>query len=203
MPVMKDREYRAMELLLPAAANRRFDTEFYVEGYATTFEQPYVLYEVDGVQYKEVIDRRALDGADLSDVIMQYDHGGRVFARTGRSNTLLVEPDSHGLFVAADLSKTGQARSLHEDISAGLITKMSWAFTVREDSYDRETHTRRILSIRKVFDVSAVSMPANPATEISARSYFDGVIEAERQERLAAQAAARRKQIIRILLEAE
>ena len=191
-----------MELLLPAAANRRFDTEFYVEGYATTFEQPYVLYEVDGVQYKEVIDRRALDGADLSDVIMQYDHGGRVFARTGRSNTLLVEPDSHGLFVAADLSKTGQARSLHEDISAGLITKMSWAFTVREDSYDRETHTRRILSIRKVFDVSAVSMPANPATEISARSYFDGVIEAERQERLAAQAAARRKQIIRILLEA-
>lgn len=199
----KDREYRAMELLLPAAANRRFDTEFYVEGYATTFEQPYVLYEVDGVQYKEVIDRRALDGADLSDVIMQYDHGGRVFARTGRSNTLLVEPDSHGLFVAADLSKTGQARSLHEDISAGLITKMSWAFTVRKDSYDRETHTRRILSIRKVFDVSAVSMPANPATEISARSYFDGVIEAERQERLAAQAAARRKQIIRILLEAE
>ena len=192
-----------MELLLPAAANRRFDTEFYVEGYATTFEQPYVLYEVDGVQYKEVIDRRALDGADLSDVIMQYDHGGRVFARTGRSNTLLVEPDSHGLFVAADLSKTGQARSLHEDISAGLITKMSWAFTVREDSYDREPHTRRILAIRKVFDVSAVSMPANPATEISARSYFDGVIEAERQERLAAQAAARRKQIIRILLEAE
>lgn len=192
-----------MELLLPAAANRRFDTEFYVEGYATTFEQPYVLYEVDGVQYKEVIDRRALDGADLSDVIMQYDHGGRVFARTGRSNTLLVEPDSHGLFVAADLSKTGQARSLHEDISAGLITKMSWSFVVREDSYDRATHTRRILSIRKVYDTSAVSRPANPATLISARSYFDGVIEAERQERLAAQAAARRKQIIRILLEAE
>lgn len=192
-----------MELLLPAAANRRFDTEFYVEGYATTFEQPYVLYEVDGVQYKEVIDRRALDGADLSDVIMQYDHGGRVFARTGRSNTLLVEADSHGLFVAADLSKTEQARSMYEDISAGLITKMSWSFVVREDSYDRATHTRRILSIRKVYDTSAVSRPANPATLISARSYFDGVIEAERQERLAAQAAARRKQIIRILLEAE
>lgn len=192
-----------MELLLPAAANQRFDTEFYVEGYATTFEQPYVLYEVDGVQYKEVIDRRALDGADLSDVIMQYDHGGRVFARTGRSNTLLVEADSHGLFVAADLSKTEQARSMYEDISAGLITKMSWSFVVREDSYDRATHTRRILSIRKVYDTSAVSRPANPATLISARSYFDGVIEAERQERLAAQAAARRKQIIRILLEAE
>ena len=92
---------------------------------------------------------------------------------------------------------------MYEDISAGLITKMSWSFVVREDSYDRATHTRRILSIRKVYDTSAVSRPANPATLISARSYFDGVIEAERQERLAAQAAARRKQIIRILLEAE
>lgn len=198
-----NREYRTMPLLAPAAANKRFDTDFYVEGYATTFDDPYVLYECDGIQYKEIIDRHALDGADLSDVIMQYDHGGRVFARTGRSNTLLVVPDDHGLFMAADLSKTEQARSMHEDISAGLITKMSWAFTVREDSYDRETHTRRILSIQKVYDVSAVSMPANPATEISARSWLDGVIEAEQQERLAAQAAARRKQqIIRILLEA-
>ena len=192
-----------MSLLLPTAANRRFETEYYVESYATTFNDPHVLYEYDGIQYKEVIDRHALDGADLSDVIMQYDHDGRVFARTGRSNTLLLEADDHGLFMAADLSKTEQARSMYEDISAGLVTKMSWAFTVREDSYDRETHTRRILSIRKVYDVSAVSMPANPATEISARSWLDGVIETERQERLAAQAAARRKKIIRILLEAE
>lgn len=146
-----------MPLLAPAAANKRFDTDFYVEGYATTFDDPYVLYECDGIQYKEIIDRHALDGADLSDVIMQYDHGGRVFARTGRSNTLLVVPDDHGLFMAADLSKTEQARSMHEDISAGLITKMSWAFTVREDSYDRETHTRRILSIQKVYDVHAAA----------------------------------------------
>ena len=193
-----------MPLLTPtAASSRRFDSDYYVEGYATTFDDPYVLYECDGVQYKEVIDRHALDGADLSDVIMQFDHAGRVFARTGKSNTLIVEPQERGLFMAADLSKTEQARSMHEDIAAGLVTKMSWAFTVQEDSYDRETHTRRILSIQKVYDVSAVSMPANPATEISARSWLDGVIEAEQQERLAAQAAARRKQqIIRILLEA-
>jgi len=201
MPVCKDREYRAMPLMIPTAANKRFDTDYYVEGYATTFDDPYVLWEYDGVQYKEVIDRHALDGADLSDVIMQYDHGGRVFARTGKSNTLLIEPQEHGLFMAADLSKTEQARSMHEDIAAGLVTKMSWAFTVQEDSYDRDTHTRRILKIRKVYDVSAVSFPANPSTDISARSWLDGVIEAEKAERLAAQAAERRKQRLRVYLE--
>lgn len=201
MPVKQDREYRAMPLLIPAQANKRFDTDYYVEGYATTFDDPYVLWEYDGVQYKEVVDRHALDGADLSDVIMQFDHGGRVFARTGKSNTLLIEPQERGLFIAADLSKTEQARSMHEDIAAGLITKMSWAFVVQEDSYDRETHTRRILKIKKVYDVSAVSFPANPSTDISARSWIDGVIEAEKAERLAALAAEREKKKIRILLE--
>ena len=191
-----------MPLLTPTAgSSRRFESDYYVEGYATTFDDPYVLYEYDGVQYKEVIDRHALDGADLSDVIMQFDHAGRVFARTGKSNTLIVEPQDRGLFMAADLSRTEQARSMHEDIAAGLITKMSWAFTVQEDSYDRETHTRRILKIRKVYDVSAVSFPANPSTDISARSWLDGVIEAEKAERLAAQAAGRKREIIRILLE--
>lgn len=190
-----------MPLLIPVQENKRFDTDYYVEGYATTFDDPYVMWEYDGVQYKEVIDRHALDGADLSDVIMQFDHSGRVFARTGKSNTLLIEPQEHGLFMAADLSKTEQARSMHEDIAAGLITKMSWAFTVQEDSYDRETHTRRILKIKKVYDVSAVSFPANPSTDISARSWIDGVIEAEKAERLAAQAAERKKEQIRILLE--
>ena len=86
-------------------------------------------------------------------------------------------------------------------IAAGLVTKMSWAFTVQEDSYDRDTHTRRILKIRKVYDVSAVSFPANPSTDISARSWLDGVIEAEKAERLAAQAAERRKQRLRVYLE--
>ena len=107
-----------MPLLTPTAgSSRRFESDYYVEGYATTFDDPYVLYEYDGVQYQEVVDRHALDGADLSDVIMQYDHGGRVFARTGKSDTLIVEPQARGLFMAADLSKTEQARSMHEDIA--------------------------------------------------------------------------------------
>lgn len=189
-----------MSLLLPTAANKRFDTEYYVEGYATTFDDPYVLWEEDGVQYKEVIDRNALVGADLSDVIMQRDHTGTVLARLS-NGTLIILPDPTGLFVAADLSKSVAARNLHEEISNQLITKMSWAFTVAEESYDRVTHTRRILKIKKVYDVSAVSLPANPSTDISARSWLDGVIEAERQERLAAEAAVRRAKKIKILME--
>jgi len=184
MPVCKDREYRAVAAPLSALdAAKRIDSECYVEGYATTFDKPYLLYEWDGVKYYERIDAHALDGADMSDVIMQYDHEGRVFARQS-NGTLLLIPDHKGLLIAADLSKTDLARGLYQDISAGMITKMSWAFTVAEDSYDRDTHTRTILKIKKVYDVSAVSIPANADTEIAARNFARGRYEAEQQEQL-------------------
>lgn len=163
---------------------KRLDTDFYIEGYATTFDKPYVLYEYDGVKFYEVVDRNALAGTDLSDVIMQYDHQGKVLARLS-NNTLGLETDENGLFIFADLSKSTAAQELHDEIKNGLVTKMSWAFKVAEDSYDKTTRTRTILRIQKVFDVSAVSYPANTGTDISARSYFDGVIEAERREALA------------------
>lgn len=182
MPIKSDREYRGMPLL-SITKEKRIDSDFYVEGYATTFDDPYLLYERDGNKYFEVIDRHALDGADMSDVIMQYDHNGRVRARTS-NGTLGIEPDSRGLFTYADLSRSGAAKELYEDISSGLVTKMSWAFTVAEDDYDKAEHTRRIKRIKKVYDVSAVSIPANVGTDIAARSFFDGVIEAEKQELL-------------------
>jgi HK97 family phage prohead protease len=157
------------------------DSDFYVEGYATTFNDPYELYEFEGNKYYEVIDRHALDGADMTDVIMQYDHSGRVRARTS-NRSLGLEPDDHGLFTFGDLSRSSAAKELFEDIQSGLVTKMSWAFTVAEDDYDRATRTRTIKKIRKVYDVSAVSLPANNGTDISARSFLDGVIEAEKRE---------------------
>lgn len=165
------------------ATEKRIDSEYYVEGFATTFDQPYELYEYDGVKYFERIDRNALQGADMSDVIMQYDHSGKVMARKSNA-TLVIEPCESGLFIAADLSKSPASRELYEEIRNGLITKMSWAFTVAEDEFDRETRTRTIKRIKKVYDVSAVSIPANTDTDIKARSYFDGLIEAERQELL-------------------
>lgn len=192
----------AQPLAVATAETKKFDTDFYVEGFATTFNQPYMLYEYDDVQFYEEIDRNALAGADLSDVIMQYDHAGTVFARNqmarGKPPCLLVEPQEGGLFVAADLGIIDEAKALYASIDKGLIYKMSWAFTVAEDLYNKDTHTRTITKIRKVYDVSAVSYPANGDTEIAARSYFDGVIEAERREALARQAQLLK---IKIMLE--
>lgn len=178
--------------LMAAEKTKRIDSRFYVEGYATTFNRPYLLYEYDGNKYYEVIDRNALAGADISDVIMQYNHEGKVLARQS-NQTLGLEADANGLFTFADLSKSRAAQDLYEEISNGLITKMSWAFTVAEDSYNKDTHTRTILKIKKVYDVSAVSCPANADTDISARSWINGAIEAERREAL-----ARKAQLLRL-----
>ena len=197
MPMVKEREYRQMlqPLMIPQGqTEKRLDSEFYVEGFATTFDKPYVLYEYDGNKYYERIDRNALAGADMSDVIMQYNHEGKVLARLS-NKTLGVEVTQNGLFTFADLGKSRAAQDLYEEISNGLVTKMSWAFRVTADAYDRDTRTRTILKISKVYDVSAVSYPANGDTEISARSYFDGVIEREQREAL-----ERRKQLLKIKL---
>jgi HK97 family phage prohead protease len=167
----------------PAQTAKRIDSGHYVEGYATTFDKPYELFELDGVKYYETIDRNALTGADISDVIMRYDHDGKVLARKS-NKTLGIEADQNGLFIFADLSKSRAAQDLFEEIQNGLVTKMSWAFTVEESSYNRKTHTLKILKIKKVYDVSAVSYPANPETEIFARSRPNAVIEAERRDAL-------------------
>ena len=178
----KGREYRSMNPL--AIVQRDQGEQSYIaEGYATTFGVPYLLYEYDGVQYFEVIDPNALVGADMSDVVFRFDHDGHVYART-KNRTLQLTPDSHGLKTVADLSTTEAARQMHEEIRTGLIDKMSWSFTVLEDSYNTETRTRTILKIKKVYDVSAVTFPADADTDISARSYIDGVIEKEKAERL-------------------
>lgn len=185
MPVKKEREYRALAAPLSIrATEKRIQSDYYVEGCATTFDKPYLLYEFeDGTKFYEKIDPHALDNADMSDVIMQYDHEGRVFARQS-NKTLILEADAKGLLIAADLGRTDLARGLYQDIKEGMITKMSWAFTVKEESFDRQTRTRTILKIKKVYDVSAVSIPANGDTEISARNYAHRSYERERQEML-------------------
>ena len=183
MPICKDREYRA--LVSFGAENKDDDKEksYKVSGYASTFDT-YTLFEVDGIEYKERIDSHAFDDADMSDVIMQYDHTGKVFARTS-NGTLAVNVDEHGLKIEADLSTTEASRELYDEIASGLVIKMSFAFKVAEEHYDSNSHTRVVDKIAKVYDVSAVSIPANPDTEIFARSaFFDGVIKKEQAERL-------------------
>ena len=201
-----ERQYRS--LLSPLApvstgAEKRFDSDYYVEGYASTFNDPYMLYTTfDGIDVYEVIDPDAFRECDMSDVIYLYDHEGRVFARQS-NNTLIVEPQLHGLFVAADLGSTSGSRGMYEDIAAGLVTRMSWSFMPDwdsiEDVYDEDEKrvTSTIHKVTKIFDVSAVSLPADPNTEISARSYFDGAIERIEAERLHSALEAQRAMELR------
>ena len=193
MPIKSDREYRSL-VSFQAQENEPYT----VRGYASTFE-PYVLFSFDGVDYSERIEPTAFDATDMSDVIFQYNHEGRVFARQS-NGTLELGVDAHGLAIKADLSSTAASREIYEDIRTGLTNKMSFAFTVDSDHYDDESHTRVIDRIAKVYDVSAVSIPANPGTDISARSYFDGVIEAERAERLEREAREAEVEEIRRLM---
>lgn len=195
MPVKPDRQYRSCQEFRAAVE----DAGYIVEGYASTFD-PYVMYEDGEHKYFERIDPHAFDEADMSDVIMQYDHTGRVYARQS-NGTLQLSTDGHGLKVRADLSRTEGSRQLYEDIASGMITQMSFAFTVAEDEYDKQSRTRVVKRVKRLYDVSAVSIPANPGTEISARSYFDGVIELEKAERLEAEKRSREVEILKLLLE--
>lgn len=198
------REFRDMEI---RALEDEQNDEMIVEGYATTFNQTYELWSEPGYRVLEQVDARAFDGCDMTDVIMQYDHEGRVFARMS-NGTLVCTPDEQGLKVRALLGGTDLGRQLYQEISGGYTTKMSFAFIVaadrREIIEDQQTGDvtviRTITRISKLFDVSAVSLPANPATTIAARTYSEGVIaevKAERQ-RAAEETEAKQKAIARI-----
>lgn len=179
MPYKTDgtREYRSFTLSVRDAADEK--NAYMVEGYATTFNEPYELFD----DYFEQIDARALDTADMSDVIFQLNHEGAPMARQS-NGSLSISTDEHGIYVKAKLDGSKAGRELYEMISNGLITKMSWGFTIADDGwhFDEQTRTATISRVKKVYDVSAVSIPANDNTEIKARSYLNGVIEKELEE---------------------
>lgn len=183
----EQREYRDFSAMLApppqATSEKHFATEFYVEGCASSFNKPYVIgrEKKSGLDIFEVISSGALDGCDLSDVIMQYDHAGTVFARTS-NNTLYIDARAEGLYMAADLGKTAAAREKYDEISQGFITRMSFSFIVAKEHFDKATRTRVIEKLKKVYDVSAVSIPANAATAINARSGVERIVNAYRQE---------------------
>ena len=192
MPKNNEREYREMKLAVAARADDEQGTEEKrVTGYATTFTEPYVLFEDDDIIYREQVDSKAFDETDMTDVIMQYDHEGRVFARTN-NNTLTVTPDEKGLYIEADLGGTEIGRQLFDEIRGGYTDKMSFGFIVDKDEELRSEADdgrvdilRTITGISKLFDVSAVSIPANDGTSIgvSTRGRIDGVIDEIRTER--------------------
>lgn len=203
------REYRNTASIEIRSAEEGVEAEKIVEGYASTFNEPYTLFDFGDYCVREQIDAHAFDDCDMSDVIMQYDHNGRVFARMS-NKTLDVRADEHGLKMVADLGGTEIGRQLYEEIKGGYTNKMSFGFIVAEDKREvvedyennRTEVLRTITKIQKLFDVSAVSLPANDATEISARNFSDGVIEEVKAERLEAEMRNKQKQRIRILMEA-
>ena len=187
---------------------KALDDDMIVEGYATTFNQPYELWRDGDYTVLEQVDAHAFDDTDMSDVIMQYDHEGRVFARLS-NGTLELDADDHGLHVRANLGGTEIGRQLYEEIKGGYTDKMSFGFTVSSDEqtvsedYEAKTTTilRTITGIGKLYDVSAVSLPANNATEISARSFCEGVIAEAAEEHRKAEERKRKIRKIQILSE--
>lgn len=210
MPYKPDeREYRLMDIAVRAVAETEdAGNNFIVEGYATTYNDPYVMKSRDGITVREQVDPSAFDNTDMSDVIMQYDHQGRVFARLS-NGTMRLENDEHGLKVIADLGGTTIGRELYEEIKGGYTRKMSFGFTI--SSYtETETYNddgtidvlETITGVGRLYDVSAVSLPANPNTSIvSQRSAFiDGVIDKRIEELEKKRAADSKKKRLALLI---
>lgn len=205
MPIKNDREYRNMTMrALPEADDK------VVTGYATTFDEPYLLYDMGDYRVMEQVSRSAFAECDMSDVIMQYNHEGRVFARN-KNNTLRLDVDDNGLKITADLGGTEIGRQLYDEIKGGYTDKMSFGFRVGEDTrtetYDADanktTVLRTITRISKLYDVSAVSIPANDATSISARAISDGLIAEVEAERLEALKKEQQKARLKLRLRLE
>ena len=207
MPVKtSEREYR--DINLGGMELRTLDDgQMVVDGYATTWGE-YLLWEEEGYRVYEKFDPHAFDKCDRSDIIMQLNHEGRVYARGG-NNTLIVEPDQNGLKITAYLGGTEEGRKIFEEIKGGYLTKMSHGFRKKTDKRevieDHETGAveihMTILEVAKEYDVSVVSMPANEATSISARNISDGLIAEVKEERLAVEARKRKKNQIAIMAE--
>lgn len=198
------RQYRSIDL---ESFERRSeeDGEMIVEGYATTFNQPYELWHDAKFTLREQVDPNAFNETDMSDVIMQYDHEGRVFARIA-NGTLEVEPDEKGLHIRAKLGGTEIGRQLYEEIAGGYTSKMSFGFTVtgqeRKETENEDGTIEVLLTITKIgklYDVSAVSLPANDATTISARNFCEGVIAEIREELAEREKRERQKQLIKFM----
>jgi HK97 family phage prohead protease len=186
------REFRqALSFEIRAAGEA--DKELYVEGVACVFNRETVLWEYDGIQYKELVDPGAFASADMTDVVFNYNHGGKVMART-RNKTLQLEVKAEGLNIRARLDGTEEGRKLYEEIKGGYLDRMSYAYTVQESSYDTSTHLRKILKIKKLYDVSAVDFPAYDSTQIYSRSLLD--LDKFEREKAAAEIERRKRALL-------
>lgn len=180
-------ERRALGDFSQIGEDPKIQSDYYLEGYATTYGQPYELFtDETGITHYEMIHPNALQGAEMKDVVLLYDHYSRVMARTTNGTLLLFPTAPKGLGIAADMGKSDFGKQIHADTKAGLITGMSWSFSVAPggDYYNPETHTRIITKIKRVYDVSLVSLPQNDQTSVEVRSVIKAAEKNIQKEKL-------------------
>lgn len=174
MAITNDRMYRHFEIRASDEAN-------IIEGYAAIFDQAEVMYEINNIAYSEEIKSGAFNNAEMKDVVLNFNHGGKPVART-KNNTLELRIDNHGLHIKADVGGTQAGREIYEEVKGGYLDKMSFAFTIAEEDYDRKARTRIIKGIKRVYDVAVVDFPAYEATSVVARSFYAAEADKETME---------------------
>jgi hypothetical protein len=146
-------------------------SDMYVSGYPIITGSETILWSYDGIDYKEIIHPRALDKTDISDFSLLYNHShDYMLVASVRNGSLKLFRDYRGLKMIAKVADTTAGRDFYYGIKTGLINKMSFAFSVDEDEYNKEKHLRTIKSIKRLYDVSAVDLPAYPQTSIGVAS---------------------------------
>lgn len=198
--MFKHNDYRRVMQVRAFQEDSEQEGKMILEGKAVTFEEPTVLFKYDGVEYKEIIARGAFDETDISKAFLKYNHSDNIMAmaRT-KNNTLQIDVRDDGVYIKAELANTTAGRDLYELVKRGDIDKMSFAFTIREESYDKEEHTWTVRKIDTLYDVAAVTVPAYENTDLFARRYDD--VEAKRRQEVEASELERRRMIAKVRLE--
>lgn len=197
--MFKHNDYRRLMQVRAQEFDVEGDGKMIIEGKAVTFDEPTVLFRYDGIEYKEIIARGAFDEADTSKTFLKYNHSDNIMAMARTKNgTLQIDVRDDGVYIVAELANTTAGRDLYELVKRGDIDKMSFAFTIREESYDKEEHTWTVHKIDTLYDVAAVTVPAYENTELFARRYGDA--EARRRQEVEALELERKRRIVEVRL---
>ena len=189
-----EKEIRLLAKNLEVRQDEENEEKMIVEGYAVVFNSP----ATHG--FTEIIDSNAFNGCDMKDVCLKYNHNDThlILART-RNNSLQLTIDDKGLFIRAELIDTTSNRDIYKMIQAGLLDKMSFAFTVEEEKWDLATDTRTILKIDRLYDVSVVDTPFYDTTSIYARALSTLESEKEKLDNLRAKRELIKRKVSLIL----
>lgn len=175
------------------------DEYYHIRGKAVTYNDTYNIYDDEMLSITERIDPHAFDEADLSDVVLNANHGdGNYAVARTRNKTLTFDNGSDGLYTDAKIRKDNPRTSqFYKDVSEGLLDRMSFAFTIKdykrteEESPDGKLYVRYLITkIDKVYDVSAVEFPAYNNTSISStrandlEKSFENLVKLEQKKKI-------------------